>query len=51
MTKNEAYLYAKTIRRAHLTNKQLEERMLSAGFSEEDFKLVKYWLSHKPAGV
>lgn len=51
MTKNEAYLYAKKIRRLHLTNKQLEEKMTSEGYSDQDFKLVKHWISHGRVGV
>lgn len=51
MTKNEAYLYAKSIRRAHYTNKQLEEKMSAEGYTVEDFKQVKQWLSHKRVGI
>lgn len=45
MTKNEAYLYSKSIRRLNLTKIQLENRMFSAGYTHEDVKLVRYFLS------
>lgn len=51
MTKNDAYLYAKNIRRLSLTNIQLESRMKSEGYIDEDIKLVKYWISHGRVGV
>lgn len=51
MSINDAYLYAKNIRRLHLTNIQLEARMSSEGYSEEDIKLVKSWISHKRVGI
>lgn len=44
MTKNEAYLYAKSIRRLNLTKIQLESRMFSAGYTPEDVKLVRHFL-------
>ncbi len=44
MTKNDAYLYAKKVRRKYLTHHQLEVQMTSEGYSEDDIKLVKAWL-------
>lgn len=44
MTKNEGYLYAKKLRRKHLTHVELESLMISEGYTESDIKLVKAWL-------
>lgn len=51
MTKNEAYLYAKKIRRQHLSNSALQDKMKAEGYTEADTKLVKHWLSHGRVGV
>lgn len=51
MTKNEAYLYAKSVRRLNLTKQALENRMFSAGYSPEDVRMVRGWLSHGRVGV
>lgn len=49
MTKNEGYLYARLLRRKHLTNIELEALMTSEGYTELDIKLVKAWLSRDMA--
>lgn len=51
MTRNEAYLYAKKIRRRAFTKAELEHRMTAEGFTPEDIKLVRQWLSHGRVGV
>lgn len=45
MTKNDAYIYAKRIYRQQLTNKQVEDKMLSESYTYSDISLVKNWLS------
>lgn len=45
MTKNDAYLYAKKIYRKHYSNSQIEQIMLKEGYTYDDIKLVKDWLS------
>lgn len=51
MTKNEAYLYAKKIRRSKLSNAELQLKMLREGYSEADIQLVKHWRSNGRVGV
>lgn len=51
MTKNEAYLYAKKQLRGVTTNKQLEAKMRSEGYTEDDIAMVKEWRSHKRVGI
>lgn len=51
MSRNEAYLYAKGIRRKHYTNQELEQKMKAQGHTYDDYTQVKWWLSHKPAGI
>lgn len=46
MTKNDAYLYSKKVRRKSLTHAQLEVMMTAEGYSEDDIKLVKAWLGN-----
>ncbi|WYA83483.1 hypothetical protein vBPMCPL1_0103 [Proteus phage vB_PMC-PL1] len=50
MTKNDAYLYAKKIYRRQYSKIQIEQKMLEDGYSYEDIKLVKDWLSSWSSG-
>lgn len=51
MSRNEAYEYAKSIRRKNLTHIELEKLMKSQGHTPDCIRQVKWWLSHKPAGI
>lgn len=46
MNRNEAYLYAMSIRDKHLSNARIELMMKSQGHTPDCIRQVKWWLSH-----